>query len=904
MSAKRFKTTLDLQSKGKKDMKLRWRRQDETELEAEIRGHLDQAIRDRIERGESPDEARANAFKEFGSVGLVKEVTRDMWGWAWPERWGQDLRFGMRMLWKDKRFTVIAVLTLALGIGVNISIFGLIDAALLRPLPAVAAPDRLVKLVRGNDQDASLSYADYKVLSEQREVLSDLAISTMTQFAFGDGARSEVVLGSMVSANYFETLGIKPVMGRAFPPEEAQPPNSQQVVVLSHSFWKSRLNGDPSQLGKTITLNNRKFTIIGVAPAGFDGENGPMKNKIWIPNGALGMDNRTVQFFTAVGRLKDGVSAAQAQASLENINRQLDRDNPVSPGQGPRAIQSRALSLIQPRGAFNGPLREMAETASRLLTATVLTVLLIACANVANLLLARAAARRKEIAVRLALGATRGRLIRQLLTESVLLALLGAGVGLLLAFWLNRLLMTFKPPFPSAFSFTLDPALDRRAFIFTFLLALATGVLFGLFPALQASRPDVIPALKDQSSAESGRMGWLNPRSALVITQVALSLALLISMGLSLRSLNHAQRIDLGFKPENVLEVSFDMQLQGYSEARGKEFYRQLVARLERLPGAQAVSVTNMLPLGFWAFGASVAAEGRQLSSDEGRSAANYSVGPHYFEAIGTPLLYGRDFTAQDAGESLPVAIVSEKLAYKLWPEIKSSAEAVGRRLLVDGAAEKAFAVIGVAGDSKNNIFNPIDREAEPTLYRSFAQQYPGRASLVIRAGGDPRGLIPAIRREVAALDENLPPQDLQPLTETTNLATWSVRTGAAALSLFGLLGLALAGVGLYGVISYSVAQRSREIGVRMALGAQARDVVILIIKQGMRLTAIGTLLGLALAVSVTRWLKSFLFGVTAADPATYVGVALFLICIALFACYLPARKATQIDPLQAIRRE
>jgi len=543
-------------------------------------------------------------------------------------------------------------------------------------------------------------------------------------------------------------------------------------------------------------------------------------------------------------------------------------------------------------------------TATRLLAATVITVLLIACANVANLLLARASTRRKEIAVRLALGATRLRLIRQLLTESVLLALSGATAGLLLAYWINQLLMAFKPPFPSVFTFTLDLSLDRRAFGFTLLLAVATGVIFGLFPALQASRPDVVPALKDESGAEGARAKRLNLRSALVIAQVALSLALLISTGLFLRSLQYARQIDLGFKPDNVLEVSFDLRLQGYNEAKGREFYRQIVERLERLPGAQSACVTNILPLGFMALGARVVPEGREIPPNERPFAGNFAVGPRYFETIGTPLLRGRDFSAQDTINSPQVAIVSEKLARRLWPEVKDPGEALGKRLRAGATDPISCEVIGVAKDSKNNIFNSIDRDSEPTIYRSFAQNYSSTASVVVRANGDPRVLIPAVRHEVAALDENLPAQDLQPFTETVGLATWSARTGAVALSFFGLLGLALAGVGIYGVMSYSVARRTREMGLRMALGAQARDVMKLVVKQGLRLTLIGIIIGLTLAIAVTRLIASLLYGVTATDPATFAVVALFLIVVALLACYLPARKATIIDPMTALRHE
>ncbi|MFN2531803.1 MAG: ADOP family duplicated permease, partial [Pyrinomonadaceae bacterium] len=577
----------------------------------------------------------------------------------------------------------------------------------------------------------------------------------------------------------------------------------------------------------------------------------------------------------------------------------LEQSDPTPPEQRFNP-NDRSLRLFSPRGIMIGPIREMAVTSSRLAGAAVLTVLLIACANVANLLMARAATRRKEIAVRLALGATRGRLIRQLLTESVLLALVGATAGLLLAYWINQLLMAFKPPFPPPFNFSLDLSFDIRTFAFTFLLAIATGMIFGLVPALQASRPDVFPALKDESNAEGQGVRWLNLRSALVITQVALSLALLISTGLFLRTLRYARQIDLGFRPDQVLEVSFNLRLQGYDEAKGREFYRWMVERLEGLPGVQTASVANLLPLGFMWLSTPVVPEDREVPPDERIFAGSVSVGSQYFETIGTPLLRGRDFTAQDTIKSPQVAIVSEKLARRLWPEIKQPGEALGKRLRVGRSDSISCEVIGVAKDSRNNIFNRIDREPEPTIYRPFAQNYSARASLIARTDGDPRDLISAVRREVAALDENLPPQNLQPLSETVTLASWSARTGAAVLGVFGLLGLALAAIGIYGVMSYSVSQRTREIGLRMALGAETRDVIKLIVKQGMGLTLIGAVIGLMLALAVTKLLTGLLYGVTATDPTTFAGVVLFVVGVAVLACYLPARRATKVDPMIA----
>ena len=663
------------------------RRQHEEQLEKELRHHLDLHTNDLISQGYSLEEAQRQANLALGGPEQVKEMCRDARGTRWLEEFLQDLRIGVRVLRKNPAFTLVVAATLALGIGANTAIFGLVDALLLRPLPVVKEPSQLVLLMRGDGGGPTLSYPDFRVLRERNEVLSDLAIYTQVPISFGNNVRSEVVLGAMVSGNYFDVLGIKLSFGRTFLPEEDRTPGAHPVVVLNHSFWQSRFNSDRSVVGQTIILNNRRFTVVGIAPAGFDGESPPMKVSLWIPvmmtatmrsePGEIRHDplsNRQDENFGAIGRLKQGVSITQAQAALETINRQLEQSNPPPFEQRSNPNGDRSLRLLSPQGIMRGAIREMAVTSSRLAGATVLTVLLIACANVANLLMARAATRRKEVAVRLALGATRGRLIRQLLTESVLLALVGATAGLFLAYWINQLLMAFKPPFPPPFNFTLDLSFDIRTFAFTFLLAITTGVTFGLVPALQASRPDVLPALKDESNAEGQRVRWLNWRSALVITQVALSLALLISTGLFLRTLRYARQIDLGFKPDQVLEVSFNLRLQGYDEAKGREFYGRMVERLERLPGVQTASVTNLLPLGFMWLSTPVAPEDREVSPNERVFAGNVSVGSQYFETISTPLLYGRDFTAQDTTKSPQVAIVSEKLARRLWPEIKNRA--------------------------------------------------------------------------------------------------------------------------------------------------------------------------------------------------------------------------------------
>lgn len=893
------------------------RRRHEEQLEKELRHHLDLHSSDLMDQGYSPEEARRQAHLALGGIEQVKEKCRDARGTRWMEELLQDLRFGVRTLLKNPIFTLVVAATLALGIGANTAIFGLVNALLWRPLPVVKAPGELVLLVRGDGQGSTLSYPDFRELRERNQVLSDLALYTQVPISFGNNVGSEVVLGAMVSGNYFDVLGIKLSFGRTFLPEEDRTPGAHPVVVLNHSFWQSRFNSDRSVVGQTIILNNRRFTVVGIAPAGFDGQSPPMKISMWIPVMMMAamrweptalehdpLSNRQNENFGGIGRLKEGVSLGQAQAALETINHQLEQSDPLQPERRLNRNDDRSLRLISPQGIMIGPIREMAVTSSRLAGATVLTVLLIACANVANLLMARAARRRKEIAVRLALGATRWRLIRQLLTESVLLALVGATAGLFLAYWINQLLMAFKPPFPPPFTFTLDLSFDIRTFAFTFLLAVATGVIFGLVPALQASRPDVLPALKDESNAEGQRVRWLNLRNALVVIQVALSLALLISTGLFLRTLGYARQIDLGFKPDRVLAASFNLRLQGYNEAKGREFYQRLVERLERMPGVQTASVTNLLPLGFIWLSAPVVPEDREVPANERVFAGNVCVGFKYFETIGTPLLRGRDFTAQDTTNSPPVAIITERLARSLWPELKDPGEALGKRLRVGRSDPISCEVIGITKDSRNNIFNRIDREPEPTIYRPFTQNYSALASVIVRTDRDPRALISAVRREVAALDENLPPQDLQPLSETVSLASWSARTGAAVLGVFGLLALVLAAIGIYGVMSYSVSRRTREIGLRMAVGAEARDVVKLILKQGIGLTLMGAMIGLMLAVAVTRLLASLLYGVTATDPATFAGVALFVIGVAVLACYLPARRATKVDPMKALRCE
>ncbi len=809
----------------------------------------------------------------------------------------QDLRYGVRILMKSKGVTFAAVLCLALGIGANTTILSLASALFMRPLP-VPNPDQLVTIIRGR-RPSSFSYRDFVTMRERNEVLSvfsGFAAHSVDEFSFGNGSRSEIIPGEMVSGNYFEVLGVQPALGRAFLPEEERAPGAPPVVMLSHSFWESRFNRDPQVVGQTITLNGHRFTVIGIAAAGFTGTLAPFAANVWV---------LSRQTWYGLGRLKPGVSLAQAQAALETLNRQFEQAAPPQANQQPNANEAsradRSLKLHRLQG-IHPELQPMAKTATTLLAAAAGLVLLIACATVANLLLARGGARRKEIAIRLALGASRWRLAQQLLTESALLALMGASAGLLLAFWINQLLMAFKPPFLGAWDFTVELRLNTPVLGLTLLLALVTSLVFGLAPALLASKSDVVPALKDETGT-ADRDGRFSLRNVLVVVQLALSLVLLIGAGLFIRSLQHLRRIDPGFKTENLLAISFNLRLHGYDDRRGKEFARQLDERISALPGVQSASVADYAPLRLFPDGVPVKnedpveVEGRESPPHAPRMVALQAVGLRYFETLGVPLVSGRDFTAQDTAAAPAVAIINETMARRFFP----GEDPLGKRLRIGGKDPAPCEIVGVV---KNTLIQFLAEAPEAVTYRPFAQHLLQRMSLIARATGDPHALIPSVRREIQTLDDNLPVQEIKTLDELAGFHLWPTRIGASLLGGFGLLGLLLAAVGVYGVISYSMTRRTREIGVRMALGAQPRDVLKLIVRQGMTLTLIGVAIGVALAWAATRLLASVLYGVSATDLPAFVGAPIFLIGVALFACYLPARSAMRIDPTMALRHD
>ena len=828
-----------------------------------------------------------------------------------------DLRYGFRVLRASPGFAAVAVLSLAFGIGANTSIFSVVNAALLRPLP-VTEPDRLVFVYNGNragDPYSVSSYPDYVDYRDKNEVFSDLlAYSSITMSARGDD-QADLISGLLVSGNYFDALGVRAELGRSFLPDEDKTPGARPVAVISHGLWQRRFGGDPRIAGQQLTLNGQAFTIIGVAPAGFEGAEILETNDIYVPammqalvrpprsgfSGEMNPDlltRRGARWMRMIGRLKPGVTIQQAQAAMTAIADGLEQTFPEDNRN--TAATLFPVSKVDPR-AYS----QLVSVAG-LLLAVVGIVLLIACANVANLLLARASARRKEIAIRLAMGASRGRLVRQLLTESVLLSLAGGSLGLLLALWTSDVLKSTSPA-GGMFSFTLDSRLDVRVLTFTFLLSLATGVIFGLAPALQASRPDLLPALKDEVSSAAPGLRRFSLRNLLVVAQVALSLVLLIGAGLFLRSLQNAQAIDPGFDATKILDAQLNVNLLRYTKVQGQEFYRQVIDRVEALPGVESASLARVVPMSGSGRTSSLLIEGQQAPDNVFRSegtapdatgsfsVSSNVVGESYFRTMGIVLLEGRDFTVQDKEGAPSVAVVTQAFARQYFDDH----QALGKHVSLRGARGPWSEVIGVVGDTK---YRTLGESPRPIVYTALAQNHETGMTLHVRTTGNPSSVAVAVRREVQALDQNLPVTNLQPITEVLAGSLFAARMGAVLLAVFGLVALLLAGVGLYGLMSYGVARRTREIGIRMALGAGTHSVLRLVLREGVSLVSCGLVAGLIVAAAVTRLLASFLYGVSPLDPTTFAAIPAVLLVVALLASYIPARRATKVDPMVALR--
>ena len=808
----------------------------------------------------------------------------------------QDLRFGARMLLKQPGFTLIAVVTLALGIGANTLIFSAVNALLLRPLPYRHAERIVAVSERVNDGSLTpVSPANFEDLRAQQAVFERIAAVEFDAFNLAGEQEPEHVSGAWASADLFRVLNVDAALGRTLSPEDERPENAR-VVLLSHELWQRRFGADASIIGKQVNLygidnpqEGGSHTVVGVAPPNFWFVSGQFD--VWVPRRltAEQLANRLARSQQVIAQLKPGVTLAQAQAELQVIGRRLAEAYPKENQQRSFSVMSLQERLMGEFGA-----------AMYLLLGAVCLVLLIACANVANLLLARAAARQKEIAIRAALGASRLRIIRQLLTESVMLAGLGGLGGLLLAGWGLRLMLALIPAGAQSFipggAATIQ--IDWRVLAFTFGVATLTGIFFGLVPALAATKPRLNELLKDSAIAQNPQRQRL--RSLFVIAEVALSLVLLISAGLMVKSLLRLQRADLGFNPERLLKLELPLPAGRYAEARQKvAFLDQALERLNALPGVEAASFSNNLPLRT-PNRALFTIEGRPLPArDNLPAAADFVVSPQYFNSIGVTLRAGRMFDDRDKAEAPAVGVISDTAAQRFWP----NENPIGKRIRLGSLESRAawLEIIGVVPDVRQEL------SAEPNypaLYRPLAQAPQNFGWLLARTATEPLNSVAAIRREIAALDKGQPLAGIATMRQFVAEAAWGQRFFTKLMGLFGALALGLAALGIYGVIAYTVTQRTNEIGVHIALGAQSSDILWLILKQGLKLILAGAVIGLLGALGATQLLAGLLFGISARDPLTFALVAVALIAVALLACWAPARRATKIDPMIALRCE
>ncbi len=814
----------------------------------------------------------------------------------------KDIRYGVRMLSKNPGVTLVAVVTLALGIGANTAIFSGVSAFLMRPLSVPNAGELIRPIEISEDRGASdeLSYPDFLDFKNQTTSV-DMVAEDMIQAAIDAENQNDVIWGQVVSANYFDVLQVKPAMGRGFLPDEDKTVGANAVVVLAHGFWQRRMASDPNIVGKTVRLNNRPYEVIGVGPDYFVGTKFALAMDFWVPISMAEdlrrspelLQSRGSHWMNVIGRLRPGVSMSQASAELSAIALRL---NQAYPDERAGTTQMTVMGEVDGRWAEMG---NVFRSGGAIAMAIVGLILLIACANVANLMLARAAARRKEIGIRLALGANRARLIRQLLTESLLLSIIGGGLGLLLAFWVTDLMEGFVPILEYNIISNFF-ALDSRALLFTLVISLGTGLVFGLAPAWQASNPDVVPVLKgDPETSRKGKRKGFTLRNSLVVAQVALSLVVLVCGALFIKSFRKAQTMDPGFDNRNGLIVSVSPQLVGYDDEQGRNFYKQLLDRVSHLPGVDAVSVTRTLPLADSSnSNGPILKEGEQLArGSAGRNIMTNVVGAGYFRTMQIPILEGRDFDDRDQPKTQRVAIVNEKMAEILWP----GESAVGKRIFIGTDNRDPLEVVGVV---KTGKYRNLAEDPKPFFYYAFSQRRPGTMAMVIRPSIDPRGLVGAIRKEVQALDRRVPVFGVKTKDEHKTYALWAPNMAASFSVAFGVVAILLSAVGLYSVMAYIVSQRTREVGIRMALGANRADVMKMITRQGMKLAGIGVGIGLVLALALAQVLGSLLIGISGYDVTTFIVVPVLLAAVAFVASYLPARRATKVDPLVALRYE
>ncbi len=809
----------------------------------------------------------------------------------------QDIRYSLRVIAKAPGFAAIAILTLALGIGANTTIFSWINAALLNPVPGLATPREVVSLTlsKPGDNPFPFTYPDLQAMRDGQQSFTDITACGFAQMSLTSKSKPERVFGMVASANYFDVLGVRPILGRAFLPAEDEKPGGAPVAVISYRLWQTHFGANPDIVGQAIEINRHPYTIVGVTPPVFQGSQTGVRTEIWLPmmmeaqvmpQGDLLHDHHYF-WLLAFGRLKPRVKLEQAQAEM-TLRLKPEAKNYPEEHKGHDSVTVYPLW----RNPFG--LNFFLATLLPMLMAIAGLVLLLACANVANLMIVRSMARRHEIAIRMSLGASRWRLVRQLLVESLILALGGGVVALMITFWTTGTLMKFMPT--TDFPISLNTRADRTVLLATLVISVLTGVIFGILPALRASGDAPAAVLKEDTGKASGGPRKARLASGLVVAQISLSLLLLICAGLFIRSFLSAQQINPGLNSHNVLIASYDLFTAGYSDTHGVEFDRQLVAKLQALPGVQSVALSSRVPLGFGGGSTSVKPEGYVAQANESMETQVAIVTPNYLQTMQIPFVKGRDFTLQDAKSSQRVVIVSEAFVNRYWP----NQEALGKQLNSD-LTHEWFTVVGVARDTKVASLN---EKPTPFLYLPLYQVY--RATMIInaRVAGDPLTFSKTVENTIHELNPDLAMFDVTTLELREHFASFGQEVAGTFVGAFGLLALVLAAVGIYGVTAYTTRQRTHEIGIRMTLGATKQDVLRLVLGHGLSLMFAGVTLGLALSFVLTRFLSSLLLGVTSTDALTFSSVALLLCAVALFACFIPAHRAMRVDPMVALRYE
>ena len=828
----------------------------------------------------------------------------------------KDVRYGVRSLLRRPGFTAIAVITLAIGIGANTAIFSIVNAMLFRPRP-VAQPERLVELYVGDAGSPyqAISYPDFLVFRDQHEIFAGLAAYHIEQFKLGGAEDVEQIFGEVVSANYFELLGVKAIRGRTFLPEEDQTPGTHPVAVISHGLWQRRFGSNPAVIGKTITLNHQSLTVIGIAPPQYTGMIRGWAMEVWVPlmmipqmvreRSIAQLNSRGNSWLFMVGRLRPEATLEQARARFDLISRQLQDAYPEhwrEKREESNEVREKFVTVLpESETRIHPQLHSSVYAAIALILVMINLVMLIACMNLAGLLLARALGRRREIAVRLALGAGRGRIVRQLLTESVLLALVAGMAGTVLAMWLTNLLVAFIPALPEGIRLSIDLQMDWHVLAYTFGFSFLVGVLFGLVPALQISRPDVIATLKEGSQVFAGGYGHSRMRNGLIVAQVAMALVLLVGAGLAMRSLQNISPTRLGFDSMNLVVAPLRLERQ-YDRARSQEFYRQLEERTLALPGVRTVSFVDQVPGGLLGGQRrSVGIEGYQQTTE-----IDYNtIGAGYLTAMKIPVVQGRDFDERDRDGAPCVAVVNEYFAQRYF----ANGGALGKHLtkFVSESERQSCEIVGVVRDNK---VQSLQKEPPPWYAFPLQQSHAKGMTMLVYSAGAPESIVPAVRGAIRSLDQNIPLADVVTLNDTFKPVLYMYQLFGMVIGACGSLAVLLAALGIYGTVSYAVGQRTREIGIRVALGANRQHIFVLVIRQGMIRVICGLGVGLLLALALTRVLASsifevdLLYGVRANDPLTYVLVSAVLMLVTLLACYLPARRATKVDPIVALRYE